>query len=122
MTFEQQAESGPTHISWNISGNDPNAERGFHVHQFGDNTNGCTSAGPHCRLSSCTSVSKLISAVNPFSHAHAGPNDAKRHVGDLGNIKTNAQGNAIGNVEDKWIKLIGEQSVLGVCFPPAEKR
>lgn len=72
--------------------------------------------------SSCTSVSKLISAVNPFSHAHAGPNDAKRHVGDLGNIKTNAQGNAIGNVEDKWIKLIGEQSVLGVCFPPAEKR
>ena len=49
VTFEQESESSPTVISWNISGHDPNAERGMHVHQFGDNTNGCTSAGPHCR-------------------------------------------------------------------------
>ncbi|RAL67429.1 hypothetical protein DID88_008184 [Monilinia fructigena] len=47
VTFEQANESSPTTVSWNITGNDPNAERGFHVHQFGDNTNGCTSAGPH---------------------------------------------------------------------------
>jgi superoxide dismutase, Cu-Zn family len=51
VTFEQESESSPTTISWDISGNDPNAERGFHVHTFGDNTNGCTSAGPHCTLS-----------------------------------------------------------------------
>jgi Cu/Zn superoxide dismutase len=48
VTFEQASESSPTTITWDITGNDPNAERGMHVHQFGDNTNGCTSAGPHC--------------------------------------------------------------------------
>ena len=51
VTFEQASESSPTTISYNITGNDPSAERGIHVHQFGDNTNGCTSAGPHCTFS-----------------------------------------------------------------------
>ena len=52
VTFEQSSESNPTTISWEITGHDANAERGMHVHAFGDNTNGCTSAGPHCRSSS----------------------------------------------------------------------
>lgn len=50
MTFEQESESAPTTISWDITGHDPDAKRGFHIHTFGDNTNGCTSAGPHCAL------------------------------------------------------------------------
>jgi Cu-Zn family superoxide dismutase len=49
VTFEQPSESSPTTISWDITGNDPLAQRGMHIHQFGDNTNGCTSAGPHCK-------------------------------------------------------------------------
>ena len=52
FTFEQSSESSPTTISYDITGHDPSAERGVHVHQFGDNTNGCTSAGPHCTFSS----------------------------------------------------------------------
>jgi len=98
VTFEQADENSPTTISWDLSGHDPNAERGFHIHQFGDNTNGCTSAGPH---------------YNPHGKTHGAPGDTERHVGDLGNIKTDAQGNAKGSVTDSLIKLIGEQSVLG---------
>lgn len=49
VTFEQASESDPTTISWDITGHDPNAQRGMHIHTFGDNTNGCTSAGPHCK-------------------------------------------------------------------------
>ena len=54
VTFEQADENSPTTVSWNITGHDANAERAFHVHQFGDNTNGCTSAGPHCMSSYST--------------------------------------------------------------------
>ncbi|PQE23447.1 Superoxide dismutase [Cu-Zn] protein [Rutstroemia sp. NJR-2017a BBW] len=95
VTFEQADESSPTVVSWNISGQDPNAERGMHIHQFGDNTNGCTSAGPH---------------FNPHGKTHGAPTDDVRHVGDLGNIKTDGQGNATGSTEDKLIKLIGPES------------
>ena len=48
VRFEQADENSPTKIDYEIKGNDASAKRGMHVHQFGDNTNGCTSAGPHC--------------------------------------------------------------------------
>lgn len=54
--------------------------------------------------------------VNPFSKSHGAPGDAERHVGDLGNFKTDAEGNAAGTMQDKLVKLIGAESVLGVCF------
>ncbi|EON65615.1 superoxide dismutase [Coniosporium apollinis CBS 100218] len=98
VTFEQESESSPTKISWNITGHDASAERGMHVHAFGDNTNGCTSAGPH---------------YNPHGKTHGAPSDDERHVGDLGNFKTDEQGNAQGTHEDKLIKLIGQESVIG---------
>ncbi|KLU83397.1 superoxide dismutase [Magnaporthiopsis poae ATCC 64411] len=98
VTFEQESESAPTKVTWNFSGNDPNAKRAFHIHTFGDNTNGCTSAGPH---------------FNPHNKEHGAPSDENRHVGDLGNFDTDAQGNSSGTVEDKLIKLIGPESVIG---------
>jgi len=55
--------------------------------------------------------------VNPEGKTHGAPSDDERHVGDLGNFKTDGQGNAKGSVSDKLIKLIGEQSVLGVRDP-----
>ena len=36
-----------------------------------------------------------------------------RHVGDLGNIHTDSAGAAKGTIEDKHIKLIGPESVIG---------
>jgi Cu/Zn superoxide dismutase len=53
--------------------------------------------------------------VNPHGKEHGAPSDTERHVGDLGNISTDANGNAKGSVQDKFIKLIGAQSVIGVC-------
>ena len=52
--------------------------------------------------------------VNPFSKTHGAPSDDERHVGDLGNFKTDAQGNAKGSITDKHVQLIGANSVLGV--------
>ena len=56
----------------------------------------------------------VIPAVNPFNKEHGAPEDTERHVGDLGNIKTDGSGNAKGSMDDKLIKLIGPESVIGV--------
>ena len=50
---------------------------------------------------------------NPRNANHGGPDSQVRHVGDLGNLQTDASGNAKGTIEDKYIKLIGPESVLG---------
>lgn len=71
---------------------------GFHIHEFGDNTNGCISAGPH---------------FNPNDKEHGGPTDAERHAGDLGNIEANAEGVAKVNITDKQISLSGANSIIG---------
>jgi Cu/Zn superoxide dismutase len=55
-------------------------------------------------------------AVNPHGKTHGAPSDEVRHVGDLGNFKTDAQGNGKGTVSDKLIKLIGPESIIGVCI------
>lgn len=54
--------------------------------------------------------------VNPFGRAHGGPGDSERHVGDLGNFKTDAAGNSKGTMKDNLVKLIGLESVLGVRY------
>ena len=51
--------------------------------------------------------------VNPHGKGHGAPADEDRHVGDLGNLKTDAQGNAVGSITDKLVKLIGPESVIG---------
>lgn len=53
--------------------------------------------------------------VNPKGTNHGAPTDEERHVGDLGNYKTDANGNAKASVTDRLIKLIGPDSVIGVC-------
>lgn len=73
-------------------------QHGFHVHEFGDNTNGCTSAGPH---------------YNPHNKEHGAPEDANRHVGDLGNVQADANGVAKINIQDAQITLNGQQSIIG---------
>ncbi|KAI7750024.1 hypothetical protein M8C21_007897, partial [Ambrosia artemisiifolia] len=42
--FTQEAEGAPTTITGDISGLKPGLH-GFHVHAFGDTTNGCMSTG-----------------------------------------------------------------------------
>merc|ERR1712226_938926 len=66
LTFTQEG-TGPVKVSGEVSGLKP-GDHGFHIHEFGDTTNGCVSAGPHLNLDKCE---------------HGGPTDGKggRHTG-----------------------------------------
>uniref|UniRef100_U9TC78 Superoxide dismutase copper/zinc binding domain-containing protein n=1 Tax=Rhizophagus irregularis (strain DAOM 181602 / DAOM 197198 / MUCL 43194) TaxID=747089 RepID=U9TC78_RHIID len=69
-------------INVNIEGLSPGLH-GIHIHEYGDMSNGCISAGTH---------------FNPQKKTHGGPLSKQRHVGDLGNIRS---------------KLTGKYSVIG---------
>ena len=89
------------HITGSIQGLKPDAEFGFHVHEKGD----CTapdgsSAGGH---------------FNPTQAQHGNPSGAAHHVGDMSNIKSDAQGIAQVDVTAAGTSLHGDPNtdVLG---------
>ncbi|KAK4741892.1 hypothetical protein SAY87_025480 [Trapa incisa] len=92
-----QEEGGPTTVNVRITGLTPGLH-GFHLHEYGDTTNGCISTGPH---------------FNPNNLTHGAPEDEIRHAGDLGNIIANADGVAEATIVDNQIPLSGPNSVVG---------
>ncbi|XP_013106323.1 superoxide dismutase [Cu-Zn] [Stomoxys calcitrans] len=95
--FEQADENSPVTVTGEVTGL-PKGLHGFHVHEFGDNTNGCISAGPH---------------FNPKGKEHGAPCDENRHVGDLGNVESSGDGPTKVNITDSQISLFGANSILG---------
>jgi len=96
--FSQQSLDSPTVIKGNLTGLKKNAKHGFHIHEFGDLSEGCKTAGAH---------------YNPTGASHGGPDDEGRHVGDLGNIQSDEKGNASYERSDNLISLLGKYSVIG---------
>uniref|UniRef100_A0A7G7XXM8 Superoxide dismutase [Cu-Zn] n=1 Tax=Tridacna squamosa TaxID=80830 RepID=A0A7G7XXM8_TRISQ len=95
--FNQEEGSSSVSVTGSISGLVP-GQHGFHVHQYGDNTNGCISAGAH---------------FNPLDKEHGAPEDEIRHVGDLGNVTAGADGVANIDITDSKISLTGAHSIIG---------
>jgi len=91
-----QAEEG-IQVKGEVSGLTP-GEHGFHVHEFGVWSPDGKAAGSH---------------FNPESESHADRTAPKRHVGDLGNIKANENGNATIDFVDKHLTFRGPHSIIG---------
>jgi Cu-Zn family superoxide dismutase len=85
------------HVHAEISGLTP-GEHGFHVHEYGVWSEDGMASGGH---------------FNPSNAPHAGPDAKKRHVGDLGNITANANGNATLDADDSHMSFHGAHSILG---------
>lgn len=96
VTFSQPATGGPTTVSVKLAGLPP-GRHGLHVHEYGDISGGCMSAGAHW---------------NPDNTDHGGRSGV-RHVGDLGNVNANSAGvvDEIFNVAD--MPLMGPRGILG---------
>ncbi|XP_050282057.1 superoxide dismutase [Cu-Zn], chloroplastic [Quercus robur] len=92
-----QEDDGPTTVKVRVTGLTP-GPHGFHLHEFGDTTNGCISTGAH---------------FNPKNLTHGAPEDEVRHAGDLGNIIANVDGVAEATIIDKQIPLTGPNAVVG---------
>ncbi|XP_024383742.1 superoxide dismutase [Cu-Zn], chloroplastic [Physcomitrium patens] len=95
-----QEDDGPTKVNVKITGLAP-GKHGFHLHEFGDTTNGCMSTGPH---------------FNPEGKTHGAPEDQNRHAGDLGNVIAGDDGVVEVTLEDSQIPLSGPNSVVGRAF------
>lgn len=96
--LEQEVFDAPTKIRGELSGLVPNSKHGLAVHVFGDVSANGSRVGGH---------------FNPFGKNHGAPSDDERHVGSLGNVEANAEGKAVFAIEDRLVKLIGPQSVIG---------
>ncbi|XP_046545958.1 superoxide dismutase [Cu-Zn]-like [Haliotis rubra] len=71
---------------------------GFHAHELGDLSNGCTSLGGH---------------YNPFGRNHGDRTSTERHVGDFGNIQEAADGSVNTTIIDNVARLFGPNSLIG---------
>lgn len=91
-------EGSKVKISVDLKGLVPNKKHGFHVHEYGDLTEGCQSACAH---------------FNPFKKTHGGPDSKERHVGDLGNVRADKNGKAKYSFYDSMIKLRGKCNIIG---------
>ena len=92
--FIQQGKK--LHIDYSIKGLS-DGEHGFHIHEYGDLTDGCESACAH---------------FNPDGKEHGGLTSKVRHLGDLGNIDSKDD-LAEGRITTESISLImGEKNCI----------
>jgi superoxide dismutase, Cu-Zn family len=103
VTFTQNGRA--VHVHAEISGLTP-GEHGFHIHEFGVWSEDGLAAGSH---------------FNPTKQPHAGPDSSSRHVGDLGNVTANANGNATYDREDEHMSFHGPHSIIGRSVVVHEK-
>ena len=86
-------------ITADITGLSPNSQFGFHVHEFGTCENKGLLAGGH---------------LNPWGGKHAGPEAKDRHLGDLGNLKSDKLGKAVYSevVKGKLKQFMGRSLII----------
>jgi len=103
IEFFQPAKNQATWIRIRITGLKPFQTHAIHVHEYGDFSNGCESAGGH---------------FNPFGNKHGSflLHGSDRHAGDLiNNITTNEEGNVDVQFKDPLIRIYGctSTSIVG---------
>ena len=95
VLFTEDLKNNVVVIDIDVEGLKKNSLHGFHVQESGDLRKKCESMCAH---------------FNPYNETHGCPGMKHRHVGDLGNLKTDARGCAQYKMVDNLIKLRGTKA------------
>lgn len=101
IKFHQCKKGTPTTVQIELKNLPPNVKRAIHIHEFGNISGGCMTAGAH---------------YNPYNKVHGCIfiNRNERHAGDLvNNIIPDKDGKVNLTYEDNLVSLFGENSVIG---------
>ena len=96
--FSQNSSDSSITIKISLHGLNPNSTQALIIHELGITKSGCSDLGKH---------------FNPFNKQHGAREDQERHVGDLGNVKSNSLGNIEMEFTDELVTLYGPYSVIG---------
>ena len=97
-TVHFEEVSGETHVEINLTELTP-GRHGFHIHATGDcSAPDASSAGGH---------------FNPDDKPHGAPDAAEHHIGDLGNVEANAEGQVMADLHFEFLSLEGSNSIRG---------
>lgn len=105
--FFESLSNGQVRVYGQITGLTP-GKHGFHIHETGDLSQGCTSLKGHFNPFNKTHSSRTI-----INQHNIEVTNLNRHVGDLGNIIANENGVANIDFVDSLIKLDGPYSIIG---------
>jgi Cu-Zn family superoxide dismutase len=103
VKFHQCAGESGVKVYFNLSNLKPNTTKAIHVHEFGDERDGCMSLGSHWNPHDTTHGTMTIKGM-------------PRHAGDLiNNLKTDENGNFIYSYYDPLLHLSGDidQTIIG---------
>jgi Cu-Zn family superoxide dismutase len=95
VVFTEYIDLGMVEIEVDLVGLTRNGVHGFHIHKYGDISEGCASMCEH---------------YNPYNKKHGGPGSKHRHLGDLGNIEADSYGRVRTIIIDRGIKLHGSRA------------
>jgi len=98
VEFEQDGDI--MHVQIRIEGLSASTTHGLHIHEKGD-----------CRAPDASSAGGHF---NPHGSAHGGTDSEVRHAGDLGNVRSDANGAVAMDIKVKGISLgTGGDSIIG---------
>jgi superoxide dismutase, Cu-Zn family len=89
-------------VRYDVRGLKPNAEHGFHIHEKGDcSAPDASSAGGH---------------FNPTGQPHGHPSEPGGHLGDLPNLRADANGVARGNLTLDGVGIDRKARIVGLSI------
>jgi len=100
VKFSQHRSNSHVTVRIKLKGFTKNHKHAIHIHEYGDISKGCMSAGPHYNPTGATHGTRLIK-------------DMPRHAGDLINNILPHKGKVSEKFKDDMLTLFGKDTIIG---------